>query len=67
MFTMCLESDANNDTAFQWHLDHTVNYVFVGLFTLEALVKMISYRLYFFTNAWNCFDLTIIILSYLGT
>ena len=37
--------------------------VFTSLFTLEAILKLIGMRLYYFRDAFNVFDFIVIIIS----
>ncbi|XP_078349240.1 sodium channel protein 1 brain-like [Oculina patagonica] len=39
------------------------NYVFTGIFVLEAIVKIATLRLHYFKKAWNVFDFIIVISS----
>nr|KAG5703736.1 hypothetical protein BaRGS_023025 [Batillaria attramentaria] len=39
------------------------NIVFTCLYTLEAVVKLIGLRFYYFGDCWNVFDFTIVVLS----
>ncbi|XP_047456223.1 sodium channel, voltage-gated, type I-like, alpha [Mugil cephalus] len=43
-----------------------INAVFIIIFSIECLLKMISLRQYFFTNGWNIFDFIVVILSIIG-
>jgi hypothetical protein len=43
-----------------------LNIVFTAVFTLELLVNLTAYGGRFFTDSWNTFDMTIIILSWMG-
>ena len=45
---------------------HTINLVFTAIFTLEAVVRIVALRLHYFTQPWNIFDFTIVILSIIG-
>ena len=40
-----------------------LDYVFLGFFVLEALIKILAYHLSYFLSAWNWFDLIIIVIS----
>ena len=42
------------------------NYVFTGIFVLEALVKIVTLRLHYFKKPWNVFDFIIVISSLVG-
>lgn len=45
---------------------YVVNTVFIGIFTTECVLKLISLRLYFFKQAWNVFDFVVVVVSVLG-
>ena len=42
------------------------NFVFTGIFVLEAIVKIITLRTHYFKKAWNVFDFIIVISSLVG-
>ena len=42
------------------------NFVFTGIFVLEAIVKIIALRTHYFKKAWNVFDFVIVISSLVG-
>lgn len=41
-----------------------VGYGFLGLYTVESLVRIAVWQRYFHTDAWNVFDLFIVLLGY---
>lgn len=41
------------------------NIFFTTIFTLEAIVKILGYRKYYFKDPWNIFDFTLVIVSIL--
>ena len=41
-----------------------LNYFFVGLFTIEAIIKIIARRRAYFEDPWNRFDFAIVFASY---
>lgn len=43
----------------------TVNYIFGAIFTMEAIMKIYAYRRNYFREAWNKFDFTVVILTWL--
>ena len=55
--------------AFQWYEQpesmkkyiELFNYVFVAIFTLEAVIKIIALRCIYFDDAWNRFDFFIVV------
>ena len=49
------------DTALQY-----LNYLFTGIFTMEAIVRLIAMRLEYFKSMMNVFDFTIVIFSLVG-
>jgi hypothetical protein len=42
-----------------------VSHVFGTIFTIEAIMKIIAYRRNYFREAWNKFDFTVVILTWL--
>lgn len=40
-----------------------VNYIFLGIFTLEAILKLIVLRSRYFLSSWNVFDFVVVIIS----
>ena len=42
------------------------NFIFTGIFVLEAVVKIIALRTHYFKKAWNVFDFIIVISSLVG-
>ncbi|KAA0715440.1 II Sodium channel protein brain [Triplophysa tibetana] len=64
MVTMMVESDDQSKektSVLNW-----INIVFIGLFSGECVLKMISLRQYYFTVGWNVFDFVVVILSIVG-
>jgi Ion transport protein len=43
-----------------------VNLVFTIIFTSEIVIKLIGYKLRYFKDSWNIFDLIIVVLSIIG-
>ena len=41
-----------------------INYIFTGIFTVEVILKLISYSMEFWYDAWNIFDLFIVLSSF---
>ena len=41
------------------------NYIFMTIFTIEAVIKIIALRKAYFSDSWNKFDFTIVILTLL--
>jgi voltage-gated sodium channel len=42
-----------------------IDLIILGIFVLEMILKGYAYRLRFFTNAWNVFDLSVVLISIL--
>lgn len=64
MVTMMVESEDQSQEA-RGHLKN-INMVFVFIFTMECVLKMIALRQYFFTGGWNIFDFVVVIVSIVG-
>ena len=55
--------------AFNWYMRpesfddpiEIINYVFMGTFTIEAIVKIIAQKCNYFRDAWNLFDFTVVV------
>ena len=45
---------------------HVINLVFTAIFTLEAVMRIVALRVHYFTQPWNIFDFTIVLLSIIG-
>lgn len=45
---------------------NNINIVFIAIFTLECVLKLIGLRLYYFKIPWNVFDFVVVVLSILG-
>lgn len=43
-----------------------INIIFSTVFTIEAIVKIIAFRQFYFTVAWNIFDLVLVVSSIIG-
>jgi hypothetical protein len=64
MVAMCLEHYDQTET-FETVLAY-INYVFIAIFTLESVMKLIALNWRYFKIAWNVFDFVIVIFSILG-
>jgi len=40
-----------------------VNIVFMGIFTVEAIIKLIALKMAYFKDSWNCFDFLVVTAS----
>jgi len=45
---------------------HYINTVFIAIFTLECVIKLVGLRWYYFRQPWNVFDFVVVIISILG-
>ncbi|NP_002967.2 sodium channel protein type 7 subunit alpha isoform X1 [Homo sapiens] len=43
-----------------------INSIFVMLYTMECILKLIAFRCFYFTIAWNIFDFMVVIFSITG-
>lgn len=43
-----------------------INLVYITLFTLEAVIKLLAYGKRYWSNSWNIFDFTVVALSWIG-
>nr|APH07649.1 voltage-gated sodium channel type IV alpha subunit Nav1.4a [Electrophorus electricus] len=43
-----------------------INVIFVIIFTVECLLKLLALRQYFFTVGWNVFDFAVVVISIIG-
>ncbi|CAD8151145.1 unnamed protein product [Paramecium pentaurelia] len=43
-----------------------LNWIFLAVFSIEAILKLIVYRKFYFTSGWNVFDFTVVLLTILG-
>lgn len=39
------------------------NYVFLVIFTVEAVIKIVAFRKLYFHSSWNIFDFTIVVIT----
>jgi flagellar basal body-associated protein FliL len=40
-----------------------VNYVFMAIFTIEAVLKLIAMKQHYFKDGWNCFDFFVVVCT----
>ena len=64
MITMAMEHYGQS-SEFERTLMY-INQVFIAIFTLEAVMKILGLRWYYFKQAWNVFDFIVVVLSVLG-
>ena len=43
-----------------------INYLFLGIFTLEAILKLSAIGFRYFNDNWNIFDFFVVVLTLLG-
>ena len=43
-----------------------LNYIFAGIFTIEAIIKIVALGRFYFKDNWNLFDLVVVIVTLLG-
>ena len=43
-----------------------INQVFIAVFTLECIMKIVGLRKYYFKQPWNVFDFVVVVFSVLG-
>ncbi|XP_057290115.1 sodium/hydrogen exchanger 10-like [Hydractinia symbiolongicarpus] len=48
-----------------WYMKYLkiINYVYCGVYIMEAMIKILAFRVYYFKDKWNLIDLTIVALS----
>ncbi|NXR04654.1 SCN5A protein, partial [Sagittarius serpentarius] len=61
MITMMVETHEQSDT--KTNILNKINILFVAIFTAECVLKLVALRQYYFSNAWNIFDLVVVIMS----
>nr|XP_009680486.1 PREDICTED: sodium channel protein type 5 subunit alpha-like [Struthio camelus australis] len=61
MITMMVETDDQSET--KTYVLNKINILFVAIFTSECVLKLVALRQYYFSNAWNIFDLVVVIMS----
>ncbi|XP_027647564.2 sodium channel protein type 5 subunit alpha [Falco peregrinus] len=61
MITMMVETYEQSETKTQ--ILNKINILFVAIFTAECVLKLVALRQYYFSNAWNIFDLVVVIMS----
>ncbi|KFQ74618.1 Sodium channel protein type 5 subunit alpha, partial [Phoenicopterus ruber ruber] len=61
MITMMVETYEQSDT--KSNILNKINILFVAVFTAECVLKLVALRQYYFSNAWNIFDIVVVIMS----
>ncbi|NXL53314.1 SCN5A protein, partial [Podilymbus podiceps] len=61
MITMMVETYERSE--MKENILNKINILFVAIFTAECVLKLVALRQYYFSNAWNIFDLVVVIMS----
>ncbi|NXO54411.1 SCN5A protein, partial [Aramus guarauna] len=61
MVTMMVETHEQSET--KTNILNKFNILFVAIFTAECVLKLVALRQHYFSNAWNIFDLVVVIMS----
>ncbi|NWH64340.1 SCN5A protein, partial [Geococcyx californianus] len=61
MITMMVETHEQSE--MKTNVLNKINILFVAIFTAECVLKLVALRQYYFSNAWNIFDLVVVIMS----
>ncbi|NWZ23998.1 SCN5A protein, partial [Asarcornis scutulata] len=64
MITMMVET--HEQSGMKTNILNKINILFVTIFTAECVVKLVALRQYYFSNAWNIFDIVVVIMSLLA-
>lgn len=64
MVTMMMEH--NNQTENFTAALRYLNYIFTGIFIIEAIIRLLALRLDYFKLGWNVFDFIIVVFSIVG-
>ncbi|KAI6074781.1 Sodium channel protein type 5 subunit alpha [Aix galericulata] len=64
MITMMVETYEQSE--MKTNILNKINILFVTIFTAECVVKLVALRQYYFSNAWNIFDIVVVIMSLLA-
>ncbi|NWX24747.1 SCN5A protein, partial [Aegotheles bennettii] len=63
MISMMVETHEQDEKMTE--ILYKINILFVAVFTAECILKLLALRQYYFSNAWNIFDLVVVIMSLL--
>ncbi|NXL30149.1 SCN5A protein, partial [Glaucidium brasilianum] len=64
MITMMVET--YEQSAAKTNVLNQINILFIAIFTAECVLKLVALRQYYFSNAWNIFDLVVVIMSFIA-
>lgn len=56
----------NQSSIFVTGPSRYLNYIFTGIFIIEAIIRLIAMRLDYFKMGWNVFDFVIVVFSIVG-
>ena len=56
----------NQSSIFVSGSSRYLNYIFTGIFIIEAIIRLIAMRLDYFKLGWNVFDFIIVVFSIVG-
>ncbi|XP_054027181.1 sodium channel protein type 5 subunit alpha [Dryobates pubescens] len=68
MFLICLNMvimmvETYEQSEMKTNILNKFNILFIAIFTAECVLKLVALRQYYFSNAWNIFDLVVVIMS----
>lgn len=63
---LCLAVETYDDSAEKYMALQWLNFVFILIFILEFVVKVIALRKHYFQDYWNVTDFIIVVLSVVG-
>lgn len=71
MFLICLNMiimmvETYDQSEMKTNILNKFNILFIAIFTAECVLKLVALRQYYFSNAWNIFDLVVVIMSLVG-
>ena len=65
---LILMTEAHHDSATKRQVLTTLNYIFTGIFSTEAILKIAAYYpARYFSSGWNIFDFLIVVTSIVGS
>ena len=61
--TLVLAMHFHNMPVTMIRVFEVINYVFMGIFTIEAVIKLIAMKCLYFYDSWNVFDFIVVVLT----
>nr|XP_009941400.1 PREDICTED: sodium channel protein type 5 subunit alpha-like [Opisthocomus hoazin] len=61
MIAMMVETHGQSE--MKTNILEKINILFVAVFTAECVLKLVALRQYYFSNAWNIFDIVVVTMS----